>query len=316
VEPPACPIEVRPPAWGEARRAADLYVRLPAVPGAYEAAAATVESNQRNQVVAVRGGQIVGSCLFVPSAGRCAIVLAPRLASWDEPLAARLLRAAAARAYRRGARLIQSLTEPQDRGPAPPGRSPVARALEAAGFDVLAELSYMRRPVPLAERDWPLPPAVQWRGYSRLRHRRFADTITATYEGSLDCPGLAGLRTADEAIATHKTTGRFSPDAWHVASVDGRPAGVELLSAIEARTELVYLGVVPAMRGRGLGRVLLGRAIRDTARMAIPTIGLAVDVRNTPAIRLYGGMGFREIRRRLAWFVPRDRLAQFDAAPE
>jgi ribosomal protein S18 acetylase RimI-like enzyme len=302
VGPETSGVEVRPAGRSEARRAADLYLHFPGVPGAFEAAPGAIAADPRNQAVAVCGDELVGSCAFIPSQGRCAVVLAPRLASWDPALAARLLRAAATMACWAGARLIQSLTDPD-------AASPISRTLADAGFEVLAELSYMRRPVEPAERDLPLPPQVRWRRYSRLRRRLFADTIAATYEGSLDCPGLAGLRTAADALATHKATGLFSPHAWHVAFVDGRPAGVELVNALESRTELVYLGVVPALRGRGLGRTLLVQAIRDTAALGIPKLGLAVDIRNTPAMRLYEGMGFREIRRRLAWFVPRERLA-------
>jgi ribosomal protein S18 acetylase RimI-like enzyme len=71
---------------------------------------------------------------------------------------------------------------------------------------------------------------------------------------------------------------------------------------------VVYLGVVPASRQRGIGRALVMRAVRDTANLGLPQIGLAVDVANTPAMRLYEKMGFREIRQRLAYFIPASRF--------
>ena len=71
----------------------------------------------------------------------------------------------------------------------------------------------------------------------------------------------------------------------------------------------MYLGVVPAARGKGIGRTLLGRAICDTAAMGLARVGLAVDVANAPAVRLYESEGFREVRRRAAWFVPLQRTS-------
>ena len=37
-------------------------------------------------------------------------------------------------------------------------------------------------------------------------------------------------------------------------------------------------------------------------------MGLAVDVTNTPAVRLYATAAFHETHRRLCWFVPAARL--------
>jgi ribosomal protein S18 acetylase RimI-like enzyme len=237
----------------------------------------------------------------MPGRGRCAVVLPPRILEWEETLAAGLLRAAAAHALARGARLIQALTDPE-------GGAPFAAALEQAGFEVLALLSYMRRAVGPEDPRLGPPAGLEWEHYSRWRHRRFAQTIALTYEGSLDCPKLAGLRSIDDTLETHKSTGTFTPRTWHLASADGRPVGVALLNNLRARGELVYLGVTAAARRRGIGRTLLDQAIRDTAEMGLPQIGLAVDVANSPAVRLYEQAGFREIRRRLTYFVPAARL--------
>jgi ribosomal protein S18 acetylase RimI-like enzyme len=88
--------------------------------------------------------------------------------------------------------------------------------------------------------------------------------------------------------------------------------GVVLASEVEGRGDLGYLGVVPEARGRGVGRALLGQAIRDTARMGLVALTLAVDTQNGPAWRLYAGAGFKEVRRRLVFFVPRERLSIAD----
>jgi len=301
-------IEVRPAGRPDADRLAEFFNPPWAGPGAADAAAAFQPSAITDYVVAARAGTIIGACRFVTGAGRCAVVAPPRLETWDEALAARLLRAAAARVHSRdGARLIQSLIEPQ-------GAQALVAALERAGFERLAVLAYLRRPVRPEEQNLALPPGIKWRHYWRLRHRQFARTLLATYGSSLDCPGLAGLRSVDETITTHKATGLFCRRAWHLALVGGEPAGVVLLNNLQGRGEVAYLGVVPASRRHGLGQALVARAIRDTAAMGLPQMGLAVDVSNAPAMRLYEKTGFSEIRRRLAYFIPASRLAELALA--
>jgi ribosomal protein S18 acetylase RimI-like enzyme len=296
-------IEIRPARRRDADALAEFLQRAGPPPGTAEAGDSMLPCDIRALVLAVAGNQIVGACMYTGGAGRCGVVPPPRMLGWDESLAARLVRAAAAHALRRGrARLIQALTEPE-------GTSPLAVALERAGFDRLAVLGYMRRPVRAEDRLLRPAADLGWRRYSLLRHRLFAATIRRTYVGSLDCPKLAGLRTINETIATHRHTGRFSPRTWRLAMAGGQPVGVALVNESQGRGELVYLGVVPEARGRGIGRALVNQAIRDTAAMELPQMGLAVDVSNTPAMHLYESAGFREIRRRLAYFVPADRLA-------
>ena len=293
-------IEIRPARWGDAERVAELLRLAPPTAGASDDADSLLVSHVRTRVLAFAGGRVVGTCHYSGGAGHCAVIPPPRMLEWDDALAARLFRAAAALAAgRHRARLIQALTEPQ-------GASPLARALEQAGFDRLAVLSYMRRPIRAEDRYLKPPPDLEWRPYSFFRHRLFAGTITATYADSLDCPRLSGLRPVSDTIETHKRTGAFSARTWRLAMAGGEPLGVGLLNENQGRGDLVYLGVVPAARHRGIGRAILERAIRDTAEMDLPQMGLAVDVSNTPALRLYEGAGFREIRRRLAWFVPGD----------
>jgi ribosomal protein S18 acetylase RimI-like enzyme len=297
-------IEVRPALPGEARRALDLVMQAAAGPASEDA---LLHANLGHLVVAARAGEYVGLCAFILNAGRCAALLPPRLVAWDEALAARLIRAAGAQAHRQaGALLIQALLDPD-------GPPSVPAAYEQAGLERLATLVYMRRPVAPGDRRPAAGAELEWRRYGRLRHREFARAIEATYEGTLDCPRLAGLRPVADAIATHRSTGTFSPKAWHVARLDGRAVGVELVNNLQGRGELIYLGVVAEARRRGIGRALLSRAIRDTADMGLPQMGLAADAANAPALHLYEGMGFKEVRRRLAYFVPKENLASLAA---
>jgi ribosomal protein S18 acetylase RimI-like enzyme len=259
-------------------------------------------SDVRTRVVAVDGGEIVGACQYLGGAGRCAAVVPPRIIEWDDALASRLVRTTAALALaRHKARLIQMLIPPE-------GADPLAAALRQAGLAPLALLAYLRRDVTPADADLPLPPGVEFQPYSRLRSRRFAQTVARTYEETLDCPGLTGLRDVTDTLRTHKSTGTFRPRTWRLALTEGLPVGVVMVNAYQGRGELVYLGLVPEARRIGLGRALLDAGLRDTAALGLPQMGLAVDVANAPAVRLYERAGFREIRRRMAWFVPAETL--------
>ncbi|MCX5649036.1 MAG: GNAT family N-acetyltransferase [Planctomycetota bacterium] len=301
----AAEIHIRVARGSEADRAAEAFLRMPATAGESPGAAGLLQANPRNQIVALRGERIVGSCVWVPGAGRCATVVAPRLAEWDEEVASRLIRGAVRASAEAGARFIQAATEPE-------GRSALARAIGRAGMERLAVLAYLRRAVTAAEARAPEPKEIVWKRWTPWRRRQFARTIARTYEGSLDCPAMAGLRTAQDALATHRATGVFRAGAWHLALEGGEAVGVVLASEVEGRGDLVYLGVVPEARERGVGRALLGQAIRDTARMGLVTLTVAVDTENGPAWRLYAGAGFKEVRRRLVFFVPRERLSIAD----
>jgi len=339
-------IAIRVARGAEADRAAEAFLRMPPTAGESPGAAGLVQANPRNQIVALRGGRIVGSCVWVPGAGRCATVLAPRLTEWDEEVASRLIRGAVQASAEAGARFIQAVAEPE-------GRSPLARAIARAGMERLAVLAYLRRKVTAADARPVVestshyrartagPEGIVWKRWTPWRRRKFARTIARTYEGSLDCPAMAGLRTAQDALATHRATGVFRAGAWHLALEGGaghpgtatsravaggtlagracrgstasrirarEAVGVVLVSEVEGRGDLVYLGVVPEARGRGVGRALLGQAIRDTARMGLVALAVAVDTQNGPAWRLYAGAGFKEVRRRLVFFVPKERL--------
>jgi len=302
-------IEVRPATASEAARAAEAFLRMPPTAGESPGAAGLVHANPRNQIVALRGERIVGSCVWVPGAGRCATVVAPRLAEWDEEVASRLIRGAVRAAAEDGARFIQAVAEPE-------GRSPLARAIARAGMERLAVLAYLRRAVTEADAQTAGPKGIVWKRWTAWRRRKFARTIARTYEGSLDCPAMAGLRTAEDALATHRATGDFRAGAWHLALEAKEAVGVVLASEVEGRGDLVYLGVVPEARRRGIGKALVAQAVRDTARMGLVALAVAVDTENTPAVRLYEHMGFREIRRRLVWFVPKERLTEFENGEE
>jgi ribosomal protein S18 acetylase RimI-like enzyme len=126
--------------------------------------------------------------------------------------------------------------------------------------------------------------------------------LERSYEQTLDCPGLYGLRRTEDIIAGHKATGRFDPSLWTLLYVDDEPAGVILINPFPGHkvTELVYIGLAPFARGRGLGRQLLRHGLCLLQGRRERSISLAVDQRNTPALALYAAEGFHPAVQRVA----------------
>ncbi len=249
--------------------------------------------------VALDGGSIMAAVICLDSPGRSALVFVPSMQINPHhrdvvvELLDRLLRAG----RQRGVRLFHVLA---------PLDSPADdHLLAVAGFDRLAELVYLERPSTLPVRATPDPAGLTWTCYDRTTHRLFAEVIQSTYEGSLDCPQLFGHRDIEDIIAGHKDAGEFDPQRWFVLRDCGRPVGCLLLARVRHRSalELVYMGLAPQARGRGLGKAMLRRALQVTLQANLAYLTLAVDAANTPACALYRRFDFAETMRRTAWVL-------------
>ncbi len=247
------------------------------------------------------GRRLLTSCLRIISPGRSAVVFLPQsFANLDDrAIAVRLLQCLIADAPACDLRLMQAMVEP--------GRSKEEAILTDAGFRFLAELIYMQRGAQelFGAARLPAPEGTTWVTYTRERHALFAETVAATYVDSLDCPGLSGVRTIEDTLATHRATGEFDERRWFVLMQHGVPAGVLLLTHVPARDamDVVYMGLSPEFRGRGLGRAMIHQAIKTARDASCALITLAVDAANTPSLRLYQKCGFAETTRRRAWIV-------------
>lgn len=244
------------------------------------------------------GGEAVASAMVLPSAGRAAMIFTSPLGAQPTEvmveLLARLARAACLAVDAREVRLIQALIEP--------AQVSQLRLFEAAGFTRLAELIYMRRRTALLTTDRALGDGFEVTRYAPEHRERFGQAILRTYEQTLDCPALVGVRRIEDVLESHQSAGRFDPTLWRLVHRGEEPVGVMLLnpSVQGDAIELVYLGLCPAFRGQGLARKLLERGISDAAERGIGEILLAVDVINTPAMQLYRQMKFQATTRRVA----------------
>ncbi len=243
-------------------------------------------------------GRITHTVLAVPSPGKTAMIFAskPRLTR-EVPIVAGLIDHAAIEIAAHGVDLAQALLDPSDM---------IERdAFVQGGFKELARLSYLERPLGNAPRrnaGLECPSDVCLEPYGEDRDDELIAILEASYEDTLDCPGLRGLRQTRDILAGHKGTGSFEPSLWTLMRVKGRPAGALLLnpSPQQKSIELVYLGLAPFARGRGLGALLLRHGFEMLGGRSERTMTLAVDERNAPALALYKRAGFRKVLRRIA----------------
>ncbi|MGE3107534.1 MAG: GNAT family N-acetyltransferase [Phycisphaerales bacterium] len=189
-----------------------------------------------------------------------------------------------------------------------------AVALSGAGFIRLGDLAYMRRPLAGAasrrqtRADSPnWPPGITVRPLSQIdaseHDELLARALARSYIDTLDCPELCGLRSVDDVIDSHRAVGTLDLSKWWIVQEHGQVEGAMLLSACPEQTpasvELVYLGLSPSLRGRGLGAGLLKMGLAAVSGGAAASITCAVDSRNAPAMKLYKRAGFQRFSLRV-----------------
>lgn len=200
--------------------------------------------------------------------------------------------------------LAQALLEPSEIG--------AVEALAGAGFVRLGDLAYMRRSL---RKESPEGGAAWPEGVEVKRLSEFAQedrtgllvrALERSYIATLDCPELCGMRRVSDVLDSHFSVGAFNPDLWWVVLAGGEPEGCMLLSACPEQQviELVYLGLSPALRGRGIGRSLLRMGFAEIKGRPERSMTCAVDVRNHPALRLYQGAGFQQFSTRIPMVKP------------
>lgn len=89
-------------------------------------------------------------------------------------------------------------------------------------------------------------------------------------------------------------------------SVSRKPVGTIALVASGAKGSILTLGVIPPYQGRGLGSLLMERAIAHAWHIGVRTVDLSVRVENPRAIGLYERYGFQRIPERSTVVLVRD----------
>lgn len=132
----------------------------------------------------------------------------------------------------------------------------------------------------------------QVRPYRQLRLRALSESPTAF--------GSSRAEEARYPLETFVARLQPSPAKWVFGAFEGqRMVGVVTLIREARRKERHKAGIFglyvdPKVRGRGLGRALLERALEAARRMrGLRQVRLAVVASNLPALRLYESLGFR-----------------------
>jgi ribosomal protein S18 acetylase RimI-like enzyme len=183
--------------------------------------------------------------------------------------------------------------------------------LRRVGFRHIADLLYMTcesQVFPIAAPD---PCDLDYVPYDTTQRGRLTQLIERTYENTMDCTALNGVRDIDHVINGYQATGLFRAENWLFVRYGGQDVGLLLLAAHPKgpHWELMYLGLVPEMRGRGWGRQIT-RYAQWLARGAdIERIVVAVDAANSPAVDMYRSSGFESWDRRVVYarFAPKRR---------
>lgn len=245
-----------------------------------------------------RGPRIVGAawCLLQP--GRIATLWGPNiLPSEQDTLASRLVQQARVYAQQEGVHLVQSLLETD--------RTSTAQHLVAGGFREITQVE-QRVAVPEAAGVVPAQEALQLTKCADMRSSSFQQLVARTYEGSLDCPELDGLRQIEDVLDGYLSTCGGHLEHWYTLHCDGQTAGTILLAhhAEIHQLELIYFGLLPSYRQRGLGAELIRFALLLGARLQCETITTGVDVRNVPAVALYAQFGFQLVDSKRVFLLP------------
>ena len=240
---------------------------------------------------------ILATALASPSPGGTAMLFASSPHSSEEATAiGRIIEATCSSLTTSGTALAQALVEPGD--------ILEQEAFVHGGLRRLATLTYMERPVP-KRNTIPAPELPDGISLKRFRNDDrpvLERLLIETYRDTLDCPGLAGLRSPSDVVDGHIHSGIFRPQWWFIAHDRGTPCGVVLLngSAGSSSIELVYLGIISTARGRGIGPALLQHGLHVVAGSRERTIVLAVDEANAPALAMYEKACFQRTIRRVA----------------
>ena len=244
------------------------------------------KGNELVLLAARRGERLVGAVLSQRLPGRCAVVWPPQVVT-DEPpaTAVGLLDELHSRLVAGDIHLVQALLE-----------SPTVEAaqpLGQAGYFHAGDLLYMvaeaaRFPAEIS----PLPMTLE--PWSPENDARLARVIEATYRGSLDCPLVDGLRSVEDVLAGYRAVGQFRPELWLLVREGEADAGCLLLADHHAQHqwEIVYLGLIPEVRGRGWGLALTKHAQALARQAGRDQLVLAVDAANQPAVSAYSAAGF------------------------
>lgn len=177
-----------------------------------------------------------------------------------------------------------------------PGQLNLRRLLTQNGFPHLTNLLFMRHPLTNVPSQGLLETEhIQCVPFDEQTNRpRFLKMLDQTHRFSFDCPALNHCRTAEESLESHRSSGDSDQKHWYLFQHDNTDLGVLLLSEHRADQlwEVVYMGVAPEQRGKGYGAAFIEFGLQQALAHHQSALMLAVDHKNSYAIKIYEDSGF------------------------
>jgi GNAT superfamily N-acetyltransferase len=147
--------------------------------------------------------------------------------------------------------------------------------------------------------------SIQFEAWQAELHAELVRVVDQTYQGTFDVPELNGVRSTAATLDGYASAGwqRGTDRDWWLVRDGSQGIGCLLLCRHSSfLAELLYLGLIPEYRRRGLSKTILEYMLQWGSENGIKRILLAVDARNKPALRLYERMGFEATGTAEAWF--------------
>lgn len=245
-------------------------------------------------LVAREADQLLGAMVCTPLAAAGGLVWPPQAAdeSRRHVIEDQLVQRASSWLRQRGAKLAQALLAPEE--------AHLGESLARNGFQHITNLWYMRHEMELPPQLLGHAERLTCQTFADCDVRTFQETLLRSYDDTLDCPEVNGVRTIDEIIEGHKHQGVHDPNHWWLAFDGSRPVGVLITTAMPEvdAWDMAYLGIVADARGRGFGRELTTKALIEAKEAEVRQLTLSVDARNRPAWNLYRAAGFEACAQR------------------
>ena len=120
--------------------------------------------------------------------------------------------------------------------------------------------------------------------------------------GPDDADTFASIRAAAYGDPYNETRGRQveaelreGRHRYYLAELDGRPIGTMRIFVHGASAAVTSFAVVRELQGRGFGRQILTRLVRQLAAEGWSSVQIEVETENRNALGLYRSCGFREV---------------------
>jgi len=119
-----------------------------------------------------------------------------------------------------------------------------------------------------------------------------ADALTRSFEGY-----VVPVNVSAEAYERRFRPENVDPFASYAYFRENRPVAMVLVARRGWTSRIAAMAVAPETRGKGLGKCIMQSVIGEAVERGDRSVLLEVFEHNTPAVKLYEGLGFEPLRR-------------------